>query len=245
MCPGQTRRRVRPSTSVRATLGAMTDLHSDNARPTRGTAEDVRWFDAPGTNGFATAALVCGLLAFIPVAAILAVVFGIIALRQLGQVSQRGRGRAVAGVVLGSLVILAWAALTVRAFTMTADREEDGSYATSGVASVDTLQPGDCFSGVEQGTVRSVTVHPCTTPHEAQLVATVPLDGPFPGVGAAGGLAQQACLADVEALISSSVGEQLGLVFLYSDSALGWAADPTVGCVVVAVDGEMTGSLLK
>ena len=43
----------------------------------------------PGTNGFATAALVCGLLAFIPVAAILAVVFGIIALRQLGQVSQR------------------------------------------------------------------------------------------------------------------------------------------------------------
>jgi predicted metal-binding membrane protein len=70
----------------------------------------------------------------------------------------------VAGVVLGSLVILAWAALTVRAFTMASDREEDGSYATSGMASVETLRPGDCFSGVEEGTLGSVTIHPCTTP---------------------------------------------------------------------------------
>jgi hypothetical protein len=49
----------------------------------------------------------------------------------------------------------------------------------------------------------------------------------------------------VEGLISSSVGEQLDLFFLYSDSPLAWAGDPTAGCVVVAVDGEMTGSLLE
>ena len=66
---------------------------------------------------------------------------------------------------------------------MTADREDDGSYATSGVASRGCSTRGHSFGRVEQGTVRSVTVHPCTTPHEAQLVATVPLDGPFPGVG--------------------------------------------------------------
>ena len=231
---------------MRATLGAVTDLDSDNAQPTRGTAEDVRWFDAPGTNGFATAALVCGLLAFIPLAAILAVVFGLIALRQLREVSQRGRRRAVAGIVLGSLVILAWAAFTLRAFTMTPDRDEDGSHVTSGVASVEMLRPGDCFSGVEEGTPGSVTVHPCTTPHEAQLVATVALDdGPFPGADAARDQAEEACLADVEGRISSAVGEQLDLSFLCSDSPLAWAGDPTAGCVVVAVDGEMTGSLLK
>ena len=195
---------------MRATLGAVTDLDSDNAQPTRGTAEDVRWFDAPGTNGFATAALVCGLLAFIPLAAILAVVFGLIALRQLREVSQRGRRRAVAGIVLGSLVILAWAAFTLRAFTMTPDRDEDGSHVTSGVASVETLRPGDCFSGVGEGTPGSVTIHPCTTPHEAQLVATVALDdGPFPGADAARDQAEEACLADVEGRISSGVGEQL------------------------------------
>jgi hypothetical protein len=58
-----------------------------------------------GTNGFAVASLVLGILWLIPVCAIFAVVFGHVALQQLGQPdnSEGGRGMAVAGLVLGYL----------------------------------------------------------------------------------------------------------------------------------------------
>jgi hypothetical protein len=54
-------------------------------------------------NGFALAAMVLGLVGFLAVTAVLAVVFGHLALRQLRRAGgwQRGKGMALAGVILG------------------------------------------------------------------------------------------------------------------------------------------------
>jgi hypothetical protein len=65
------------------------------------------------TNGLAIAALVCGICGFLYlVPAILGVVFGIIALRQIRRDESDGRGMAIAGIITGG----AWLAFVVVLF---------------------------------------------------------------------------------------------------------------------------------
>ncbi|MEZ5116892.1 MAG: DUF4190 domain-containing protein [Candidatus Nanopelagicales bacterium] len=60
----------------------------------------------PSTNGFAVAALICGLLAFLTgITAVLGIIFGLVALSQIKKTGQQGRGMAIAGLVI-SIVIL-------------------------------------------------------------------------------------------------------------------------------------------
>jgi Domain of unknown function (DUF4190) len=54
----------------------------------------------PGTNGFAIAALVCSFFSI--VGGILGIVFGSVALGQIRERGQSGRGMAIAGIVIGS-----------------------------------------------------------------------------------------------------------------------------------------------
>jgi hypothetical protein len=61
-----------------------------------------------GTNGMAIASLVCSLLGWLCVIGpILGLVFGFIALNQIKQTGQGGRGMALAGIIIGVLVIVA------------------------------------------------------------------------------------------------------------------------------------------
>jgi hypothetical protein len=66
-------------------------------------------FTAP-TDGFAIAALVCGIagiMMIVPIiGSILGVIFGIIALHRIGQTGHRGRGLAWAGVITGAASLL-------------------------------------------------------------------------------------------------------------------------------------------
>ncbi len=67
----------------------------------------VRPFPAsPGTNGLAIASLILGIVWVFGVGAILALIFGIVALRQIDRTpGQGGRGLAIAGIVLGGVGI--------------------------------------------------------------------------------------------------------------------------------------------
>jgi peptidyl-prolyl cis-trans isomerase B (cyclophilin B) len=59
------------------------------------------------TNGMAIAALVCGLLAFVTgITALLAIIFGFIALSQIKKSGQQGRGMAIAGIVIGFAILI-------------------------------------------------------------------------------------------------------------------------------------------
>ena len=76
-------------------------------------ANDGQWYDhrpepaptghAPGaaTNGFAIASLVLSILWILGLGAILAVIFAFVALRQIRERGQTGRGLAIAGMILG------------------------------------------------------------------------------------------------------------------------------------------------
>jgi hypothetical protein len=66
-------------------------------------------YPKPGdTNGFAIASLVCSVIGIILVVVgpALGIVFGILALRQIGRRPQSGRGLAVAGLIIGGIVLV-------------------------------------------------------------------------------------------------------------------------------------------
>jgi len=66
-------------------------------------------YPRPGdTNGFAIASLVCSLVGIIVIVVGpgLGILFGILGLRQLNTTRQSGRGLAIAGIVIGSIVLL-------------------------------------------------------------------------------------------------------------------------------------------
>jgi hypothetical protein len=71
---------------------------------------------ATSTNGLAVASLVLGILWLDGIGSVLAVIFGFVALNQIKQRNQRGRGMAIGGLVLGwigiALVALAVVAVT-------------------------------------------------------------------------------------------------------------------------------------
>lgn len=76
-----------------------------------------------GTNGFAVASLVLGIIWLMGLGSILALVFGYIAKRQIDSSGgrQTGRGMAIAGIVLGSVgvaILLAMIALMIAGVSM-------------------------------------------------------------------------------------------------------------------------------
>jgi hypothetical protein len=64
----------------------------------------------PGTNGFAVAALVVGIVGLCLCFGFLGVIFGHIARRQIEETGQAGAGLATAGIVLGWIAV-AWIVL--------------------------------------------------------------------------------------------------------------------------------------
>jgi hypothetical protein len=67
-----------------------------------------------GTNGMAIAAMVCGICGFLClVPGLVGIILGVVSLPQIKRSQQSGRGMAIAGIVTGSLWILAFVALIV------------------------------------------------------------------------------------------------------------------------------------
>ncbi|AEG45210.1 DUF4190 domain-containing protein [Isoptericola variabilis] len=75
-----------------------------------------------GTDGFAIAALVTGILGM----AIIPLVLGMIALSRIGRTGQEGRGLAIAGIVLGVLGTIGWVLAIVFLFAIFSALEQGG-----------------------------------------------------------------------------------------------------------------------
>lgn len=73
-----------------------------------------------GTNPWAVASLVCSLFGWVCllIGALLGVVFGFVALNQIKRTGQKGRGMAIAGIVIGFLLIVVGIALYALEFVI-------------------------------------------------------------------------------------------------------------------------------
>lgn len=200
----------------------------------------------PGSNGLAIAALCCGLVGIVPIAAIVAIVLGIVALNQLHQRIQRGKGMATAGIVLGVLWLLGWVALIVAASTGEPARSPSGAVTQQSEIFVDDLKAGDCFSGGRKEEVDLVTVIPCASPHESQVVITFELpDGPYPGEDEVVDAAEKGCVDKADPLVTDEAYDHLDPTFIYPSDSFTWRGDRTVVCVVEAPSGTTIGTALK
>ena len=147
------------------------------------------------TSGFAIASFAFGLIGGV----ILSVVFGIIGLRRIKRRGLRGKGFAVAGLVLSGVWTLLIVVVLVIAFATDADRDTTGQVTDSGSESVFDLRVGDCMKDLEETDAQlTVDVMPCAEPHDAEAVSQFHLpDGDWPGMPAMTREATRRCLDEV------------------------------------------------
>jgi Domain of unknown function (DUF4190)/Septum formation len=204
-----------------------------------------------GTNGFAIASFILGLLGVV----ILSVVFGIAALVRIRKRPQRGKGLAITGLVLSGVWILVVGAVIVAALAQQSPGQPHRSASTGqitakGTTSIWSLHAGDCFQNpsADQALlgVTSVTVGPCTTPHNAQIFAQFSATGAsFPGNSALDRQATAGCQAQIAGhLDKSKLTGAMSLHFLLPQQQ-SWAdGHRTISCFVVAPTSSLTSSLL-
>lgn len=145
------------------------------------------------TNGFAITSLVTAILGC---TAFLGLIFGFVALSQIKRNGDRGRGMAIAGIVVSCV----WFVGSVATFVLLPSAPGTSAVGATPSASakpthtephdldVGDIRPGQCFNDSTNGNgsgsqeVEQLTIVGCSTPHDAQALATFTFQrGPWPG----------------------------------------------------------------
>ena len=190
-----------------------------------------------GTNGFAIASLVLGILGGV----LLSVIFGIVALVQVHKRGQPGKGVAIGGLVASGC----WVLLIVTGVTLAILTDADSSSSTSGdtTTAVTRLSPGDCVNDIEESnSLRDLPVVPCSSPHEGEVYAVFDLAaGAYPGDTAVEQQSEKRCGDEFDGY-ASTPDNNLELFYLHPLES-SWSLDRGVTCIATDPRGPRTGSL--
>ncbi|HEY9349599.1 MAG TPA: DUF4190 domain-containing protein [Acidothermales bacterium] len=197
-----------------------------------------------GTNGFAVASLVLGIIA----GGVLAVIFGIIALVQIPKKNQTGKGMAIAGIVLGGLWTLAYIGFIVAAIVSTADRDSTtGEITESGEVSAFSLEVGDCVNDLQESeAVRSLPAVPCAEPHEGEVFALFDLpEGDYPAEPELIEQAETGCFDRLQTYAPEAARNPALELFYFYPLEASWPDDRQIVCIATLASGTMTGSIAE
>jgi hypothetical protein len=206
-----------------------------------------------GTNGLAAAALATGIGGiFIGLSAPVAIGLGIAALVQINRRGQAGKGMAIAGLVIGSLVTIGYVVLIGIVIALGSSYDDDygspepvSSYSTGPTTSVDDLAVGECF---DDGTKEAEVVRqPCTLAHDGEIIADVTLpEGPYPGDNGVDKAADRACSPQFTSYVGKSPDDsELDLSYWTPTRSL-WADDDRlVVCATYGPDHEKLTTTTK
>ncbi|MGW0735141.1 DUF4190 domain-containing protein [Streptomyces sp. NPDC002851] len=204
----------------------------------------------PPVNGLAITSLVLGLLCGL--LAPLGLIFGLVSLSQIKKRGERGKGMAIAGVVLSSIGVvflvlaftLGWAASFWAGFTSAA---EDSRRNTPF-----TLDAGDCFNsptGKLEGETTDVDIVPCTEEHDGEAYGSFRLtggDSAYPGESAIAARANATCARFAKEYIGdvSALPDSVYDYFFYPTRQSWRLGDREVTCLVGDENGgTLTGSV--
>ncbi|WP_339155451.1 DUF4190 domain-containing protein [Actinomadura luteofluorescens] len=205
---------------------------------------------AEKTNGLAIAAFVTGLLGCLGVVGL---VLGAVALSQISKKGGKGRGLAIAGIVLSCL----WIVGGIAAFALSGDGSSGDAGATPKVTQtkpkeVDAkkMKVGDCINDNSGATstateepveVESVKIVPCAGPHDGEVTAVFRLKGfVMPPEARLQQLASNGCKLRTQARINRDPAARGIANSYYYPTADSWkSGDRVVTCVAVAAaDGK-------
>jgi len=178
---------------------------------------------ATTTSGFAIASLIFGIIGGV----LFSVIFGIIALGKTKDGKQRGRGMAVAGLVLSGI----WVALLVVAIVLVAVSDSGDTVKAT------AIKIGDCINTPSSDTenVASLPKIPCDQPHEGEVYAMNRVPGDeFPGQTALEDIHQAQCLADLETASPNAAADpNVDVSILYPTQETWDIGDRDVVCIAV------------
>ncbi|MEV0664525.1 DUF4190 domain-containing protein [Actinomadura luteofluorescens] len=205
---------------------------------------------AEKTNGLAIAAFVTGLLGCLGVVGL---ILGAVSLSQIAKKGGKGRGLAIAGIVLSCL----WIVGGIVGFALSGDGSSGGAGATPKVTQtkpkeVDAkkMKVGDCINDNSGATttateepveVESVKIVPCAGPHDGEVTAVFRLKGfVIPPESRLQQLASNGCKLRTQARINRDPAARGIANSYYYPTADSWkSGDRVVTCVAVAAaDGK-------
>lgn len=192
----------------------------------------------PATDGVSIAALVTGVFGLGPVA----VVLGLIGVRRTRGGARSGRGLAVAGIVLGGVGTLVWAALAALGIgTVLASRPLPSDVQRPVTARAVQLVTGNCLAQLPpDGRVDQVRVVPCADEHVAQVVTSYDFGDGATWPGEAQASARVAATCD----LTADEQEQGLRMVAWAPTARSWARGDRTGLCVAVLPEPATGSLL-
>ncbi|MGP4024769.1 DUF4190 domain-containing protein [Actinomadura sp. 3N407] len=203
------------------------------------------------TSGLAVAAFVTGLLGCLGV---LGLILGTIALREIGRSGARGRGLAVAGIVLSCLWLVAGiAGVALRGVVSGSSSDDAGglpgtSQTKPEEVDAKKMKVGDCINDDQGATnsptngepveVESVKIVSCDGPHDGEVVAIFQLSsGIVPTDQRMSALASSGCKTRMRTKLSRDpAARSLATSYYYPTSDSWRQGDRDVTCVAVAAN---------
>jgi hypothetical protein len=209
-------------------------------------------------SGYAITSLVTGILGFACCLWAVGIGFGIAALRTIPRRNQRGRGMAIAGIVLSCLwvvlsVVLVATGAVGRAKQHGAFDLPAPSVSASGLLpgreTIYDLKPGDCFDKPDDSATSAyeVSSKPCWGPHYGEVYALATLDdSSFPG--------DQQVLHEADQGCSAKMTDYLGATATLPDAVKIRFFHPTAStwtnpshhfatCFFTGANGKLSGSV--
>jgi Septum formation/Domain of unknown function (DUF4190) len=196
------------------------------------------------TSGWAVASFILGIFAVVP----LSVIFGFVGLQRIRRLGQRGKGLAIAGLILS----LVWVGVIVAASiatNSTATRQSaTGKITHRGDLGVFALATGDCFDNpTDTQDIESVTAIPCTQAHDSQVFAKFDLSGAdaaYPAPDALNKLADTGCNSRTGSIDKPKTTADMTIRVLFPEQDAWADGQRTVSCLIVNPKPTLTTSLL-
>ncbi|WP_449342519.1 DUF4190 domain-containing protein [Streptomyces aurantiogriseus] len=196
-------------------------------------------------NGVAIAALVLGVLCFLPAVGL---ILGIVALVQIRKRGERGKGMAIGGAVLSSVGLALWVlAIATGGLSAAWEGFKEGASGNSSLS----LAKGECFDvpgATFDEDVYDVDKVSCSGEHDGEVFGTVPLTGSsYPGDDSITDTAEDKCweLQDRYTMDPWALTDEVDVYYL-TPTRESWSwGDREITCVFGNTDerGTLTGSL--
>jgi Protein of unknown function (DUF2510)/Domain of unknown function (DUF4190)/Septum formation len=191
-----------------------------------------------GTDGFAIASFVLGLLLVVP----LGIVFGIVALVRIGTSRRGGKGLAIAGIVLSGLWVVGIGGLVgVAAATGTLRGLEPGQVLQS------NLEVGDCVEVPSPlaEIPKSFASRHCEDLHNGEVYAVKSLPaGDFPGEDGTRTLVAATCQIELSGFVGGDASKSpLHIVYIFPTARAWSVGTRRYVCIAVDRNEDIRGSM--